>query len=175
MRKAKILILLSCFLPILGIGQNINLVNGVPVTILDGTSLDHVIPADAGSVEISVRGGDGGQVRFSGIFCDDTTIKGGQGALIDVTFEVGNGPRQIPPGSRLRTFIGGRGAGWSQACGAPGAFFGGGGGSSAIFYLPPGADEFGVNWRMLVVAGGGGGAARPSAGFDWPGGSTQLS
>ena len=172
--RINILILFLISLPILSIGQGINLVNGVPITIYSGISSDYIIPVSAGSVEVTVHGGDGGNVRFSNLICD-ITLKGGAGATVNATFEVGNGANQIPPGSRLRTFVGNYGGSLSLACGEGGGLFGGGGGSSAILYLPPGADEAGVTWRMLAVAGGGGGAARPSSGIDRVGGGGSSS
>ena len=44
----------------------------------------------AGTIEATLHAGDGGNIRFSNLICD-VSIKGGEGATVNVTFEVGNG------------------------------------------------------------------------------------
>jgi hypothetical protein len=67
------------------------LVIGQTFTANNGTPQDYIIPATgAGDLTVSLRGGDGGGNRYSGIFCD-VTVKGGAGATVNATFEIGNG------------------------------------------------------------------------------------
>jgi hypothetical protein len=147
---------------------------GQQVQVGPGTPTDYIIPALAGDLVVKLRGGDGGGIRFSGIFCE-TTVEGGSGANIDVTFEVGFAPGQLQPGGIIRVMAGEKGESDSKACGSGAASYAGGGGSSAILYLPPNADPLGMNWQLLAVAGGGGGAARPSSGIDRTGGGATAS
>ena len=150
--------------PFLLISQT-NLVLGLQQNINPGTPSDWVIPAMAGDLTVSLRGGDGGGVRFSGLICE-TTVEGGSGATINVTFAVGFATGELQPGGIIRAMAGQKGWSDSKACGSGAASYAGGGGSSAILYLPPGADATGMNWQMLAVAGAGGGASRPSSGID---------
>ncbi len=92
-------------------------------------------------IEFEIIGADGGNAR--GTACD--RIAGGNGAIINATWNIGNGIGEISEGETLRFYVGQAGAG----SGTNGA--GGGGGGSAIVVL--GGDN-----SILSVAGGGGGS-----------------
>ncbi len=159
---------LATFFPFLLISQT-NLVLGQEQGVGPGTPTDYTIPAMAGTLAVTLRGGDGGGIRFSGLICDNT-VQGGSGATVSTTFEVGFAAGQLQPGGRIRVMVGQKGWSDSKACLSGEASYAGGGGSSAILYLPPNADPTGINWRLLAVAGAGGGASRPSSGIDRTGG-----
>ena len=170
--RILILFLVSLFLPFLTFSQTTLTLDQL-VTINPGTPEDYVIPQMAGDLSVTLRGGDGGGIRFSGLICE-TTVEGGSGATINATFEVGFAAGQLQPGGTIRAMAGQKGWSDSKACGSGAASYAGGGGSSAILYLPPNADPTGMNWRILAVAGAGGGASRPSSGIDRTGGGATA-
>ena len=159
-----VLLILLIFCPLFLNSQS-NLVIGQTQNVAPGLPSDYTIPPLAGDVVVTLRGGDGGGIRFSGLFCE-TTVEGGSGAIVNATFEVGFAPGQLQPGGTIRAMVGQKGWSDSKACGSGEASYAGGGGSTAILYLPPGANATGINWRLLAVAGAGGGASRPSSGID---------
>ncbi|MEL7119283.1 MAG: hypothetical protein AAFO07_07580, partial [Bacteroidota bacterium] len=130
------------------------------ITINSLTSNNYSIPQGANTLTIELKGGDGGDVDFTGSSCND--IHGGSGATIKASFQVGDGPDRLKPGGLLRIFAGRTGADDAHACLGIGNYTGGGGGSSAVLYREPGSG----NWELLAVAvaGGGGGANRPGVG-----------
>ena len=150
-----------------------NLVIGQTQNVGPGIPTDYTIPAMGGDLVVTLRGGDGGGIRFSGLVCE-TTVEGGAGATVKATFEVGFGTGQLQPGGTIRAMVGQKGWSDSKACFSGAASYAGGGGSTAILYLPPGADATGINWRLLAVAGAGGGSSRPSTGIDRKGGGATT-
>ena len=112
---------------------------------------DMIIPAWANSIDVEVKGGDGGHGIADGVF----TLKGGEGATIVATLAVGNSDDHLRPGGRLRYVVGGRGRNDRDD---PGKKAGGsGGGSSTLLYFPPGGGP--LDWKVLMIAGGGGGGS----------------
>ncbi len=125
------------------------------------TGQDLVIPNDFGSnyITITLTGGDGGDAKKTGSICGVPVGKGGAGATVSATFEVGNGADQLKPNGRLRVIVGQAGTTQEASCLGFVDRISGGGGSSAILYLPP--EELPVDnndeWIVVAIAGGGGG------------------
>lgn len=119
-RFSKLLIatLLICLFPFLASSQVV-ITCGQTITRTNSLTVpeDLIVPVDAGSITVNLRGADGGGVRFSGLVCN-TTVQGGAGATVNATFEVGLAPGQIPPGARLRTFVGEVGRTRDEPCGS---------------------------------------------------------
>ena len=119
---------------------------------------DYYLPYEGDNSEIRfvINGGDGGRARMAGSLCSENCIsRGGYGAKVTATFEIGCGTGQIEPGSVIRTIVGQSGTnhtGTEVLC--AGGANGSGGGGSAILYKPLGCED----WVILAVAGGGGGA-----------------
>ena len=113
-----------------------------------GLPEDFMVPWNSGYnyITIYTEGGDGGKKDVPG----GVTAKGGSGATIIGTYEIGNGADQLPPGSFIRVFVGSRGVtrtgGTTSGCS-------GGGGTGVLIKRYGGS-----NWHLLQVAGGGGGA-----------------
>ncbi|MEL7122623.1 MAG: hypothetical protein AAFO07_24465, partial [Bacteroidota bacterium] len=128
---------------------------------------DYQIPQGITSITFTIKGGDGGDAYLKGFGCD-RRVKGGSGATVSATFEVGTADNQLQVGGRLKVYVGQKGGTDSKGCAPiPAGVFGSGGGSSAILYLPPGKSPTLVEWYLLAEAGAGGGGARPKAGdFD---------
>ncbi|MEM6397609.1 MAG: hypothetical protein AAF741_14770 [Bacteroidota bacterium] len=126
---------------------------------------DFVIGSDVSEVKFRLRGGDGGNARLDALGCD-TRVRGGTGALIELTFPVSSNPaitNALRPGGEIRIFVGQNGDNADRGCTpSPIGVYGAGGGSTAILYrdnaVPAGT------WILLANAGGGGGGARPVAG-----------
>ncbi|MCP4245201.1 MAG: hypothetical protein GY772_32090, partial [bacterium] len=119
-------------------------VHVVPYTSAHGVQ-DFTVPSGVVGLEITLRGGAGGNASDGGCNYD-----GGKGALVVATFVVGTGPGAIPPGSTVRFIVG------QQGGSNPLSYIGGagGGGGSALLYRTPSLNHY---WH-LAVAGGGGGA-----------------
>ncbi|MEL7118238.1 MAG: T9SS type A sorting domain-containing protein [Bacteroidota bacterium] len=131
---------------------------------------DYIIPSGLTSITFTIKGGDGGDAYLKGGTCD-RRVKGGAGATVTATFEVGTAANQLQVGGTLRVFVGRKGGTEQTGCApSPAPVSGSGGGSSAILYLPPGTDANGIGWFLLAEAGAGGGAARPAAGVFKSGG-----
>ena len=89
--------------------------------IQDGLSLtaavsNYTIPNNISALTISARGGDGGDARRDGK-CDKRA-KGGAGATVAATFEVGSASNQLQPGGRLKIFVGRPGGESGRLCAA---------------------------------------------------------
>lgn len=139
-----------------------------------GSFQDLVIPNNPliTKIRFSLSGGDGGAAilrmgQWIPVpFGDDIFLEafryssgGGNGAVVNGTFLVGNGTGKIPLGSTVRFIVGQKGVtgvnNISLLTGAgTGSDYGGGGGGTAILYKRPGS----IVWTLLAVAGGGGGA-----------------
>lgn len=125
-----------------------------------GTYKDLILPENPLITDISfdLEGGDGGFAYVLDIFVTDWNgtysyiSYGGEGATIQVTFQVGNDIGEIPLGSTIRFVEGARGS--NMTLYGTGTAYGGGGGGTAVLYDPPGPE----GWKLLAVAGGGGGA-----------------
>ncbi|MCB9331078.1 MAG: ricin-type beta-trefoil lectin domain protein [Lewinellaceae bacterium] len=113
-----------------------------------GMPEDFQVPWNSGYnyLTIYTEGGDGGKKDVPG----GVTAKGGSGATIIGTYEIGTGANQIPPGSFLRVFVGKKGrtrtGGTTSGCS--------GGAGTGVFMKRYNETA----WRLLQVAGGGGGA-----------------
>lgn len=119
---------------------------------------EYIIPDGISGLTISTRGGDGGDARRDGN-CDKRA-KGGAGASVGATFEVGTANNQLQPGGSIKVYVGRPGGEAARLCAAAKSFPGaGGGGSTAVLYLPPNQDPVNGRWYILTVAGGGGGGA----------------
>ena len=113
----------------------------------NGSYQDFTVPSNPTKTHIyfRLRGGDGGKAsNFTSV-----VGKGGEGAVIEATFPIGDGVDSIPAGSTIRFVIGQRGQ--SRNSGTVNS--GTGGGGSAILLKEPDS----TNWELLMVAGGGGG------------------
>lgn len=117
-----------------------------------GHHVDYIVPENdpvVTKITFTLNGGDGGSATV-----DKYTSLGGQGATVVATFDVGNGPGQIPVGSTLRYMVGVGGTSTITESSLSFGFVGaGGGGGSGVWYAPPGSNNF----TLLAVAGGGGG------------------
>lgn len=130
-----------------------------------GIYVDSLIPA-AGNLNgynyltFTIKGADGG--AYKSTFNDK---KGGGGAVVRVSFEIGTGVGQLRPGGTIRSIVGKRG----ESVRGNTVAGGGGGGGTAILYKHPNANitcnevslnlaDAGTCWVLLAVAGGGGGA-----------------
>ncbi|MEL7120961.1 MAG: T9SS type A sorting domain-containing protein [Bacteroidota bacterium] len=126
---------------------------------------DYKIAPGTKSITFTIKGGDGGDAYLRGGTCN-RRVRGGSGATVNATFEVGTGIDQLQAGGTLRVFVGQKGGTEQTGCApSPAAVTGAGGGSSAILYLPPGKSPSAKEWYLLAEAGAGGGAARPVAGI----------
>ncbi|MBI1227824.1 MAG: T9SS type A sorting domain-containing protein [Bacteroidetes bacterium] len=130
-----------------------------------GTYHDETIPSGSGLngnnyLTFTLKGGDGG--AYKGIFNER---KGGGGAIVRTSFEIGTGSGQLQPGGVVRFVVGHHGGTIRRGI-ISGA---GGGGGTAVLYHHPGAnitctdpstdlDDANTCWVILAVAGGGGGA-----------------
>ena len=123
-----------------------------------GTYEDFYIPYEGSNSEITfvLNGGDGGWAKLAGTFCAETCkSRGGYGAKVEVTFEVGCSTGQLEPGGIIRFIVGEKGEkhnGTEVLC-AGGANGSGGGGTGLLYKAVDDTD-----WTILAVAGGGGGA-----------------
>lgn len=132
-------------------------------------ALDYRVPTTNSTkyVTIVAEGADGGkrQVKESN---GNTrfTVKGGSGATIKATFEIGTGQDQIPPGAVLRVIVGEKGSTTTsqEAAGS------GGGAGTAVLLKRPGK----LAWTLLMVAGGGGGAYSNCCGDKHEGFSAEV-
>ncbi len=116
---------------------------------------DFVVPADATSITLTARGGDGGSWTTTPIFLSNP---GGAGGLVTATFNVSPSDN-IKPGDNLRIIVGEAGIGGEDN--------GGGGGGTAIVNCGNPANC--AAGTILLVAGGGGGGT-----FDGFGGSAST-
>ncbi|WP_422105423.1 BspA family leucine-rich repeat surface protein [Winogradskyella sp.] len=123
-----------------------------------GSKQDYRIAEDANPGEIltfKIRGGDGGFAKVS-----DCVSGGGNGAIVEFTLTVGYGTNEIPPGTKLRFIVGGKGTDQDRGdvsnVGARGS---GGGGTAVLAKL----NDIPSDWEIIAVAGGGGGAYRGNA------------
>ena len=129
-----------------------------PILSLFSSVNDYSIPfeGDNNKITFIINAGDGGRARMAGSLCTDNCIsRGGYGAKVTATFEIGCGTGQIEPGSIIRIITGEAGTnhtGTEVLC--AGGANGSGGGGSAVLYKPLGCTD----WVILTVAGGGGGA-----------------
>ncbi len=144
------------------------------ISPISGHHVDYILPVDLPlikKVSFYLTGGDGGTAII-----DSHEAKGGKGATVEVTFNVGTEGGNLLPGSTIRYMEGISGFDgvtnsvlWSGFAG------GGGGGGSGIWYKPPGSSDF----TLLAVAGGGGGgfmalsAGEPAPSTGLPGGIGQ--
>ncbi len=127
------------------------------------------------SITFTLTGGDGGYARVyetNGNTNPSFKSEGGEGAKISITFTVGTGPRDVPPGAVFRVVGGEKGEnGDFKAPNGFGTSYGGGGGGSALLVsTPPGWIQ---TWRgetLLAVAGGGGGAYQGMSSYQASGG-----
>lgn len=119
-----------------------------------GDVQDYIIPDDitSGVVGVDLRGGDGGHRYGVNFGITSYFGKGGGGATIRTSFEVGSNPDQINPGAILRVIPGEAGEARAYTLGTA---CGGGGGGSALLLKQSLNDN---DWIILAVAGGGGGA-----------------
>ncbi len=146
-------------------GQSLN-ADGTSYKIgYNGSFTDRAIPGTANLngynfLSFTIKGADGGAYR--GVF---NKKKGGGGATVRASFEIGTGAGQLQPGGTVRFVVGNRG----QNDISNGVEGGGGGGGTGILYKHPSAtitcsqpstDLADANscWVILAVAGGGGGA-----------------
>ncbi|MEM9835620.1 MAG: hypothetical protein AAF828_03910, partial [Bacteroidota bacterium] len=134
-----------------------------PIETQGSGTYEFLIPANLDTliypqIRITLYGADGGRVRYEGNF-SNTKIKGGGGAEIAATFDLGLQYPKLHPGGTLRFIVGERGQ--NGIAGANGDASGGGGGGTAVLYLAPGETD---NWTILLVAGGGSGASADSNG-----------
>lgn len=112
---------------------------------------DITAPA-TGYVFLELKGADGGDSR-------DTERNGGEGAKVTVWLTIGNGQKEVPPGSTLRLIPGQKG-GSTNFFGKGNGYGSGGGGTAVAFKGPNAADS----WQLLAVAGGGGGSGSSYSG-----------
>ncbi|MEZ4935403.1 MAG: putative metal-binding motif-containing protein [Saprospiraceae bacterium] len=130
-----------------------------------GTYHDETIPSGGGLngnnyLTFTLKGGDGG--AYKGIFNER---KGGGGATVRASFQIGTGAGQLQPGGVVRFVVGHHGSTIRRGI-ISGA--GGGGGTAVLYHHPsatitctdPSTDLADANscWVILAVAGGGGGA-----------------
>lgn len=111
-------------------------------------------------INFNLKGADGGAYKS-----DINTKKGGGGAIVRVSFQIGTGFNELRPEGIIRFVVGKRGKSVRSSVIAGG----GGGGGTAILYRHPNANitcnqvstnlaDAGSCWVLLAVAGGGGGA-----------------
>lgn len=145
--------LLIFFLPNTTNAQTPLNTNGNTQTVdYNGSFRDFTIPNDPSisQIQFTAKGGDGGFATLNSD--DDCKGRGGGGATLNATFNVGTGG--IPYGSTVRFIVGERGT--SVNAGTilgVGEAWAGGGGGTGILYRAPGSSD----WNILSVAGGGGG------------------
>lgn len=141
------------------------------------TGEDIVVPQGANYLNIVLKGADGGDAWKGGTICNIPRAKGGGGAIVRATFEVGNGNNQLKPNGRLRIIVGQEGVSQEVTCLVPVGLYAGGGGSSAILYLPPERLPIDDNdrWIVLAIAGGGGGGHVDFVGDTFSGGGGRAS
>lgn len=136
--------------------------DGYPHQIdFSGTHEDFIIPSNPlqNSIEFTLQGGDGNKHGY----CD---APGGKGAVVRMTFPVGNGAGELQPGGTVRFVVGESG---QRRTGLNSGGAGGGGGTAVLYHHPnasglnadqePSLDmaDAGSDWVLLGVAGGGGG------------------
>nr|MBX2872930.1 hypothetical protein [Saprospiraceae bacterium] len=122
---------------------------------------DFILPVDNTIKELNleIEGADGGWIEYNYYDRFRATrtqrVNGGQGAVVSVTYEIGQGIGNIAPGSLLRFIVGNR-AEREKIDEVPveGIGAGGGGGTAVLI-----SKDQGINWQLLLVAGGGGGGA----------------
>ena len=116
-----------------------------------GGSQTFNIPNNAAlsSVYFDLDGADGGEAKTT---CG--TQNGGEGANVELTFDVGSGANMIAPGGQIRFVVGGAGASDGSSLIGSGVHYSGGGGGSGVLYRP----NTSSSWELLAVAGGGGGS-----------------
>lgn len=135
-------------------------INPIRIERISPTAQDFILPASlcGGTISFTIKAGDGGRVSLDD---DDCLAKGGQGATVTVDLSIGIRTGQVPPGSKVRFIVGGRGASANVGSGFLGSTFeyGGGGGGSAVLFQEPGSST----WQLVAVAGGGGGAYQGKA------------
>ncbi|MGH1387802.1 BspA family leucine-rich repeat surface protein [Kordia sp.] len=125
----------------------------------DGTSnpawdavKDYNVPGalNGKSIYFRIEGADGDDAETD----HGDAIGGGEGATVMATFNIGNGPNEIPTGGTFRIIIG-EGEEWRA-----------GGGGTGLAFRNPNTGE----WTILAVAGGGGAAGdSPAYGQPRPG------
>ncbi len=128
--------------------QEVDPFNPVPYVPMDFT-----IPLNPSSklLKFTLRGGDGGWAQAG----SDCKSGGGDGAVAEAEFIIGNDAGQLPAGSEIRFIVGIKGK--TDQVGPTSNTYGGGGGGTAVLARFPGntSDQ---DWIILAVAGGGGGA-----------------
>ncbi|MEM9835241.1 MAG: hypothetical protein AAF828_01985, partial [Bacteroidota bacterium] len=126
---------------------------------------DFVIGANVTEIKFRMRGGEGGNARLDGPTCD-RRVRGGVGALVEMTFPVSDAPGEINSlrtGGIIRLYVGNHGQNADRGCSpSPVGVYGGGGGATAVLYRD--GSTLADQWEVLAIAGGGGGGARPVAG-----------
>jgi len=148
--------------------QSLNTDGALHTISYSGSYADYTIPntLSEGSYEIKFRllGADGGGAQAT----SDCKAKGGDGAYVTATFNIGMGADELQPGGTIRFVVGHRGT--SFDLGNKG--IGNGGGGTGILYTAstntsslgdtPSEDigDASSQWVLLVVAGGGSGAYR---------------
>ncbi len=121
---------------------------------------DVVVPSNLAfnKILLEIKGADGGWVEYNyeDRFNAERTMRvnGGEGAIVNASYSIGNSESQIPAGSILRFIIGNRGRNAKFNLLSQGGYGAGGGGGTAVLL----STDSGRNWSILLVAGGGGGA-----------------
>ncbi len=137
---------------------NLNLI-GIDNIVNDweGEYQEYKIPADPefDYIRFYLRGGDGGTATVN-----SNSAQGGDGATIEFSIKIGDGPNEIPPGKTLRFVVGKRGQDHTVSNPLGGTAISGGGGGTGIM-LSGGGGNFSI---PLAIAGGGGGAKRRLSG-----------
>ncbi len=165
-------ILLSSFVIFLMNGQlkaqNLQTDGNFHTISYSGSHQDYKIPSSLsdGTYEVKFRllGADGGGAEAA----SDCRARGGDGAYITATFNVGSGSDKLQPGGTIRFVVGQAGASFDT--GSKG--IGNGGGGTGILYTANSTpsslgdtpsediDDANSQWILLAVAGGGSGAYR---------------
>jgi regulation of enolase protein 1 (concanavalin A-like superfamily) len=133
-----------------------------------GSYVDYLIPSDLGEdtyeIKLNLLGGDGGGAKVSG----SCRARGGDGAYVTATFEIGTGANQLKPGGTIRFIVGQGGSTGNNSGGTAGD----GGGGTGVIYTSnanpaglsniPSTDlgDAASKWVILGVAGGGSGGLR---------------
>ncbi|MEN0005912.1 MAG: hypothetical protein AAF798_17310, partial [Bacteroidota bacterium] len=137
-----------------------------------GTYIDYEIPTTLsnGSYEIkfNLLGADGGGATVN----SNCRARGGDGAYVTATFNIGTGTGELQPGGTIRFIVGQAGESLKIGIGDATNAYGNGGGGTGILYTSSSSpdnlgntpsnnlNDAGNKWVILGVAGGGSGAFR---------------